>query len=163
EGQADTYVLPLAFAAGDQAAHLRDHVPHAVVARCRAGDAEGVLFDALADPAFAEAVLRAIGRNQLLERGGATIQASHLSRLQEARARAAAPGAAKLGRAEQSNTWILSGTGLTLKVSRRVDEGVTPALEVGRSLPEAARFEHPAPVVGAVEFRRKRRAEPITL
>ena len=65
--------------------------------------------------------------------------------------------------AEQSNTSVLYGNKLIMKVYRRVEEGMNPDLEVGLYLTDVAHFPHTAPVVGAVEFRRKRKAEPITL
>src|SRR5262245_57588916 len=165
EGATETYVLPLAFAAGEQAAQVREQMPHAVIARCTGPkDSEGMLFDALADPAFSEAILRAIGRNAVVEGGsGASIQATTFSRFAEARGPADTPLTPHIGKAEQSNTSVLFGNRLILKVFRRVDEGTNPDLEVGRYLTEVARFPHTAPVVGAIEFRRKRRAEPMTL
>lgn len=165
EGTGETYVLPLAFATGEQASQLREQMPHALVARCVGpGDAEGILFDALADPAFCEAMLRAIDRRSGRETsGGASIQATAYSRFEEAHGPAEAPLTPHLGKAEQSNTSILFGNRLILKVFRRVDEGVNPDLEIGRYLTEVAHFPHTAPVVGSIEFKRKRKAEPMTL
>ncbi len=163
EGTGETYVLPLAFATGERAAQVKEQSPHAVVAQVDGG-VSGVLFDALADPAFAAGVLKAIGRNDLKESGGgASIQAVALSRFGEARGADDAALAPHVGRAEQSNTSVLFGNRLILKVFRKVDEGVNPDLEVGRYLTEVANFAHTAPVVGAIEYRRKRRAEPMTL
>src|SRR5205807_1163535 len=43
EGTGETYVLPLAFATGEQASQLREQMPHAVVALCAGPeDAEGI-------------------------------------------------------------------------------------------------------------------------
>ena len=65
-------------------------------------------------------------------------------------------------RAEQSNTSVLYGERLVLKVFRRLSEGVNPDLEVGRFLTERAGFSHIPAVAGALEYRVGRR-EPMTL
>jgi maltose alpha-D-glucosyltransferase/alpha-amylase len=60
--------------------------------------------------------------------------------------------------AEQSNTSIIFGDKLILKVFRRVDEGVNPDLEIGRFLTEKAKFAHSASVAGVLEYRLARGA-----
>ncbi len=65
-------------------------------------------------------------------------------------------------RAEQSNTSVVYGDRLILKLFRRVDEGVNPDLEIGAFLTDKARFPHIPPVAGALEYRRGR-GEPMTL
>jgi maltose alpha-D-glucosyltransferase / alpha-amylase len=162
EGQGDTYVLPLAFAADDRAEQVKEQTPHAVVARVEGG-VNGVLYDALTDPGFGGAILRAISRNATIEgAGGATIQARAFSQFAEARG----PDetlTVNIGKAEQSNTSIIFGNRLILKVFRRVDEGINPDLEIGRYLTEVAHFPHTPPLVGSIEYRRKRRSEPMSL
>ena len=55
--------------------------------------------------------------------------------------------------AEQTNTSIVYGDRLVLKLFRHVEEGENPDLEVGRFLTEEARFPHIPPVAGAMEYR----------
>ncbi len=163
EGQPDTYVLPLAFASGEQAQELLTHRQHTVVARIQGID-EGVLFDALADPVFCQAMLSAIANDESIESSdGTMIQALKFSRFDEAHGETDEPLPATLSHAEQSNTSILYGNRLILKVFRRVDEGMNPDLEIGRYLTEKKGFPHTAPVVGAIEMRRARKAEPVSL
>src|SRR5205085_9968876 len=65
-------------------------------------------------------------------------------------------------RGEQSNTSVVYGDRLILKLYRRVREGVNPDLEVGRFLTERTRFSHAAAVAGAIEYRAGR-AAPTTV
>jgi maltose alpha-D-glucosyltransferase/alpha-amylase len=64
-------------------------------------------------------------------------------------------------KAEQSNTSVVYGEQLILKLYRRMAEGVNPDLEIGRYL-TGRHFPNIAPVAGAVEYRRKQ-GEPMTL
>ena len=54
---------------------------------------------------------------------------------------------------EQSNSSVVFGDRLILKVFRRVDAGVNPDIEIGRFLREKADFEHIPTVAGAIEYR----------
>jgi trehalose synthase-fused probable maltokinase len=64
--------------------------------------------------------------------------------------------------AEQSNSSVLFGDRLILKVFRRVDRGPNPDVEIGRFLTESAGFEHVPAVAGTIEYR-PRRGAPMSL
>lgn len=163
EGQPETYVLPLTFAAGERAHWLQEQVPHGVIAQVEGID-EGILLDALADPAFCTAMLDAIANNQTIEStDGTMIQAKAFSHFEELRGSSEEPLAPSISTAEQSNTSIIYGQRLILKVFRRVEEGINPDLEIGRYLTDTRDFPHVAPVVGSIDLRRRRRSEPMSL
>jgi maltose alpha-D-glucosyltransferase/alpha-amylase len=69
---------------------------------------------------------------------------------------------AALSVAEQSNNSVVFGERLILKVSRRLQEGMNPELEVGRFLTEQTSFSQIAPIAGSLELRRDT-GEPLTL
>jgi maltose alpha-D-glucosyltransferase/alpha-amylase len=58
--------------------------------------------------------------------------------------------ASRIGTAEQSNTSILYGHQLILKLFRRLQAGENPDVEIGRFLTEVARFQHIAPFMGEI-------------
>jgi maltose alpha-D-glucosyltransferase/alpha-amylase len=58
--------------------------------------------------------------------------------------------ASRVGSAEQSNTSILYGHELILKLFRRLQPGENPDVEIGRFLTEVARFHHIAPFLGEI-------------
>src|SRR5205823_5916308 len=74
EGEPETYLLPLALAAGEQARRVLGSQPGVAVARLQ-GDVEGVLHDALYDPGFCTAVLEALGRGEVLPGEGGRVTA----------------------------------------------------------------------------------------
>jgi maltose alpha-D-glucosyltransferase/alpha-amylase len=59
------------------------------------------------------------------------------------------------GSAEQSNTSILFGDRLILKLFRRQDVGANPDCEVGRYLTERANFDRVPPFAGSIEYESK--------
>jgi maltose alpha-D-glucosyltransferase/alpha-amylase len=59
-------------------------------------------------------------------------------------------GLSRVGSAEQSNTSILYGDHLILKLFRRIQPGENPEVEIGRFLTEVARFPHIPPFLGEI-------------
>jgi maltose alpha-D-glucosyltransferase/alpha-amylase len=60
------------------------------------------------------------------------------------------PLPSRVGSAEQSNSSILYGDKLILKLFRRLQPGENPDVEIGRFLTEVVHFEHVAPFLGEV-------------
>jgi len=168
EGEADTYALPVAFAAGDRAERLLATQPEAALARLQVrhrGIVEhGVLYDAMHDPSFGRLLLETIaGRRSLRGEDGEVVGAVTTSAAPLLRD--TADLAPALGSAEQSNSSLIYGDRLVLKLFRKVESGTNPDLELSRHL--AARgFLHTPPLAGWLELRRGKggsAAEPSTL
>ncbi len=166
EGEPETYMLPLAFATGDRADALRLDRPAAVVARLRAQEGEGVLFDAVWENNFCGALLEAIARRQQLNGMAGDLLASATSVFARLRGESEeAPPPSLLG-AEQSNTSMRFGDRLILKLFRKLEAGANPDLEIGHFLTEKAAFAHIPPVAGMLEYRHQASAsaeEPVSL
>lgn len=163
EGQPETYQLPLAFARGPQADALSRERPAAVVARLQAQNEDGVLYDAVWEPAFCQGLLEAIGQELRVQGASGELLASATSvfpRLRGNRDEALPP---RLLGVEQSNTSIRYGDRLILKLFRKLEAGANPDLEIGQFLTEKAAFPHIPAVAGALEYRRSPDAEPISL
>lgn len=164
QGQAETYVLPLTHVTGETGAQLQRDLPHTILARCVSPDGEGLLIDALADATFCAAMLRAVSRGIVREgSNGSVLSAQPLARFAEIRGPEDVPLSPTIGKADQSNTSILYGNRLILKVFRRVEEGTNPDLEIGRYLTDVVQFPHTSPVVGSIEYRTRRKGEAMTL
>lgn len=149
-GPPDLYALPLAFAAGDEAAALRRERSQAVVAALASADGEGVLYDAVWNPAICAALLAMLTAPQRVDgqRGALeSVATCALSRLYDGQ-EALPP---HLLGVEQSNTSIRFGDRLILKLYRRLEEGVNPDVEIGRYLTEQRQFPN-VPAVAAVLY-----------
>ena len=60
------------------------------------------------------------------------------------------PSSRRLG-AEQSNSSVLVGEQVMLKIYRRLERGIQPEIEIGRFLTEVAGFSGTPPWLGSVE------------
>jgi maltose alpha-D-glucosyltransferase/alpha-amylase len=169
EGDPEIYFLTAAYAGAGEAAAVAERSPHAVVARLRVTrrdrlgpPEEGVLFDSLGEPSYAQALLRAIHNGRRVRSGSGELAASALDSFPGLADIVAAEPAASLLTEEQSNTSVVYGDRLILKIFRRADEGIHPELEVARFLQERTSFRAMAPVAGSVEYR-PFRGEPMLL
>ncbi|MDE3174047.1 MAG: maltose alpha-D-glucosyltransferase [Gemmatimonadota bacterium] len=164
EGAPERYLLPLAFATDPRRYAVADASPHAVVAdlHVRTADdspADGVLFDALADERFVEALLEFAGGRRTRRGLHGALGASRTRRFASLTA-AKRPLHPQPVRREQSNTSVVFGDQLILKLFRKVEEGINPDVEVERFLTEQANYPHTPDVAAVFEYRRPGR-EPV--
>jgi len=164
EGEPETYVIPLTITPADETGELGSEYPHALIARLkpRSVKNEWMLYDALADKAFGKFLLQAIGQRRRFKGKIGEISASPTKVLRNARGADASALEPTPMKVEQSNTSVVYGDRLILKLFRRLEEGVNPDLEIGRFLTEKTPFEHISQVAGGLEYRR-RRGKPISL
>ncbi len=159
EGEPEIYALPLSLHEesgndGDGAVLLR------------ATDSIGkqrVLTDGLTDAEFARSLLRIAMEGQEISEGGLRIT-GRLIGANPTPAPDIANLSEKLPQAEQSNSNVVFGDQLILKLYRKIGEGINPELEVGEHLTAKTHFPHTAPLVAAIEVQGVRSGpEPRTL
>lgn len=161
EGKPETYALPLTFAAGGRAVEMESALPQTIVARLHMNGDEGVLYDALWDKSFSLGLLGAIANHRHFTGWNGDIEASPTHAFRHLLPSVEEVDEPAIMKAEQSNTSVVYGNRLILKLFRRLEEGINPDLEVGRFLTERG-FAHIPPVAGALEYRRSG-GEPVTL
>ncbi|MFL5307258.1 MAG: maltose alpha-D-glucosyltransferase [Polyangia bacterium] len=149
----ERYVLPLAVVPPPPAG--QSIAPQALVASLKLPGGEAVLVDALEHPATARGVLEAIGRNGRAIGAAGIVQARAYGPIEMP------PGDPINISAAHTAAAIRYGDKYLLKMVRRLEEGVSPELELPRFLD--ARVPGLAPsVMGAIEYRRPR-GEPSTM
>jgi maltose alpha-D-glucosyltransferase/alpha-amylase len=163
DGDPETYAVPLIFAGDERATSIGRHTPHLVLVRTvsESADQTGVVFDALRDPSFATSLLDTIQHRRRAKDGEGDIFGTPTAHFAALRGPESEPLEPQFPRAEQSNSSVVFGDRLILKVFRRMDMGLNPDLEIGRFL-TARRFPHIAPLAGALEYQ-SGRGEPATL
>ena len=153
DGDPETYTLPLAFAPGEDGEEiLREHPTLAIARLEAAGDRPaGVLYDAVVDPAVTDALLDAIGGRRRFRAAGARSLRRRRRLFRQLRGpEAHLPPTGT--RTEQSNSSVVLGDRLMLKLFRRLEEGINPDLEVTRFLTDRA-FPNVPAVAGWVAYR----------
>jgi 1,4-alpha-glucan branching enzyme len=158
-GQPDTYLLPIGVIEGTEADRLEREQPGRVIARL---PKIGLVYDALADPEFGEALLAAIAGSRTIPAGSGTVQALTTSAFASARGPIEKRLPVAGGSFEQSNSAILFGDRLIMKIFRRLDLGINPDFEIGRFLSEKTSFDRIPQTAGAILYERPG-SEPMML
>ncbi len=153
EGQSDTYSIPVTQAAdassipsgadGNPAPHLE--VPAADSNRM-------FVYDGTANPAFLQLLLTAIRDERRYRGEHGEIRALNTTALEKLTSEAAGGLTPKLMRAEQSNTSVVYGDRMVLKLFRRVEQGINPDLEIGTFLTEKTSYRNVPPLAGYLEY-----------
>jgi maltose alpha-D-glucosyltransferase / alpha-amylase len=164
DGEAETYVLPLAIAENYRAHQIRANAPQAVIANVRhrgiSDSRERIVFDATADAGFARELMGVMSRGRQLKGDAGNITGSIAASFAGSRRNSSARKIAKepeleprLLRYEHSNASIALGDRLIVKLFRRLENGESPDLEIGRFLTERISFTHSPPLIGSIDYR----------
>lgn len=167
EGEAETYLVPLTFVSGEQQNQIIEEFPQAIIAyldvTVRGKDAEGLLYDAIFDKAFCTAMLNAISRHRVIDGDKGELIAWPTRSFRKIRGSSQVQLNPDILKVEQSNTSVLYGDRMILKLFRRLGDGINPELEIGRFLTEKALFLHSSPLAGALEYRYDKHSQPTTV
>lgn len=166
EGDPELYVVPIAFAAGEWADQLRWSASTALIAEVETAEGTGLLFDATASESFAEQLLALVLERRTLKGRQGQVKTRLTRALPElvdreltaraGRERRRTELPPQLGTAEQTNTNLVFGERLVLKLFRVLEEGEHPEHEIGRFLTERARFPHVPRLGGSLLYEPQR-------
>ncbi|MGH8915245.1 MAG: putative maltokinase, partial [Acidimicrobiia bacterium] len=141
ERDPEVYAVPIALAIGLDAERILQDSPGAVIAEVQSGEDMGILYDGAFDPSFPSALIAlAAGRRRLRGRSlrlGARRIAGCRTLTREIEGEPV-----RVGGVEQSNTSLIFGEQLILKLYRKVEPGHNPDLEMGSFLTERAGYAH---------------------
>jgi maltose alpha-D-glucosyltransferase/alpha-amylase len=151
DGDIELYALPLSAAPWEPTPEQPDPPYPAPLARVRTRDEHLVVFDALGDPAFGTAILRALARRRTFSGARGRIEPSPTPMLRRICDVTEVADPAPV-QAEQSNTSIVFGDKLILKLFRRLEPGINPELEMERFLTERVGFAHAPPLAGELDY-----------
>ncbi len=160
DGGRDRYFLPLAICSHGETQGLRERAGHAILANI-AGARKAVLFDGWLDDGFARALLEVIEKQEQNRTRRGNTRALQTGRFAAIRGTDDLPP--RRVTAEQSNTSLIFGDRLFLKLFRRLDSGINPDFEIGRYLTEQAGFTRVPAVLGALEYATVGEVVPSTL
>ncbi len=149
-GDRETYFVPLSISLGTAGEAIARNAAVAVLSTLQTPDGPGTLHDALFDREAGPELLTLLGSAGQIRMQRGTLRGLPSARFADLRG--AEPIEARRGSAEQSNTSLIFGSRLILKVFRRMQAGPNPDIEIGRYLTEHTGFRAIAPFGGALEY-----------
>jgi maltose alpha-D-glucosyltransferase/alpha-amylase len=153
QADGESYLLPVAFAAAEDAERLKREQPEFIVAEVEvaAKRETGVLYDAAANPEFTKTLVQLLLRRRSIKNHGGELIVTSSAALRDIGVprELAQP---RLSSVHQRNTAAICHDQFFFKLFRRVERGTNPQLEVERCLTEK-KFQHIPRVAGALEYR----------
>ena len=140
----ETYLLPLQLLSGRAARDVATTHPQAILAE----SAQNILCDAMHDDAFRSSLFTLMASRGTRAGEHGTLTGQPGTMLSEFKG---IPSSRALA-VEQSNSSIIYGDQIFLKLYRRLEHGMNPDAEILRFLSERS-FSHAPPFAGAIEYR----------
>jgi maltose alpha-D-glucosyltransferase/alpha-amylase len=164
EGEPEMYQVAVIFATGEAAERAIAEWPESVIARARIeSKAEAaVLYEATANKRFLRLLLDSIARGRRFKGKAGEAICGRTEAFRALRGPATMHLEPVPLKTDQSNTSVVYGDRMILKIVRRTDVGLNPDLEVGRFLTEHAPQVSTPRVAGYINYQQKRQ-QPITL
>ncbi len=162
DGKSDLYFLPLGISSGEAAARMQQSRQPWLIARLGGTEGEALLYDALADDGTCLSLIEAIGAQRELAMQHGRIRAFPTAEFSSLVGADVPTLTVARGPARSSNSLILYGRRLMLKLFRHLESGINPEFEIGRFLTEGHLFQRIPRVGGAIEYQRSD-CEPIML
>ena len=163
EGDSELYVVPLSFISGDEAERVEHEAPGAVVARLRVraegGVLDGLLVDGIAHDTPSRLIESIQKRTTLMGEKG-QLAAMTLRAFKEVAGKD--PLVPRPSQFEQTNSSVLLGDKMLLKIYRQIESGPNPELELGRFFTDRGATNLPR-MLAAIEYRRPNDTESATL
>jgi trehalose synthase-fused probable maltokinase len=152
QGPAEVYQVPLGYAEGESAARLLAEGTAAWIRVVSAGGRIGVLYDALGDADFCRQLLELFESPRALRGIDGELIVEPTASFDRVRGNPAEKLTTRLVQAEQSNTSVIYGDRLILKLFRRVEMGLNPDFEISEQLTRQ-RFANTPGLAGTMEYR----------
>ncbi|MDZ4246407.1 MAG: putative maltokinase, partial [Dehalococcoidia bacterium] len=161
DGDPETYCLPVNISREERVQKILHDYPFAAIARLKSRDSTGagdsVMYDAMVDPDFCGEMLGALSRQRRFKGEDGELVATPTKVLKTVQSPSDATMEPSPVKAEQSNTSVIFGNSMIMKLFRRVEDGINPDVEIGRFLTEKVPFPHVPPMVSTLEYRHRDR------
>jgi maltose alpha-D-glucosyltransferase/alpha-amylase len=152
EGEGELYLLPIRALPSGEAARVLEETPSQLIAYLTGpnGRDRSALVDAAMDPEFMTVLLDAIGERKKYKGVRGELRGAPEKTYKTTRGENGKLPGMPIG-SEQSNSSVIFGDRIILKLYRALEQGTNPDLEIGRFLTQRG-FEWVPAVCGALEY-----------
>ena len=161
EGMPESYFIPVSYMDDKSFSSIPDQGRPKVLARVTFPSETGVIYDATADPAYCRGLLQSLLGRRPFQSPKGRIEFYPTPWFRRAYLGSPPGEEVRIQGGEQSNSTLLFGEDMIVKVMRRVEDGIQPEVEIGKYLTESA-FPFSPPLLGHVQYQPEE-GEPTTL
>ena len=155
DADSETYLVPLSLASGEKAETILRERREAVLAQLEGlgHNSNALLFGAVADRDFSDALLRAIVRRRRIRGAEGELVGAHTRAFRRAWTSVQSNLEPSPQTTDQPYTEIAYGDDFLLKLYRKLEEGPNPGCEIPEFLTEQTDFPASPRALGSLEFR----------
>ncbi len=153
DGASETVLLPLYCAVNEEARHLQEESPQAIIATLNSRHGEGVLCDGIYSAHVRDMLFTMIARSKRIRPYNGVLAgvAGRAMKILLAGVREAPKS--EVLKSDWNATSVRYDDSFFFKFCRRVEEGVNPEVEIGHFLTDEADFHGVAAFAGSIEYR----------
>ncbi|RQW04969.1 MAG: alpha-amylase, partial [Calditrichaeota bacterium] len=149
------YHLPLSFLEIEQAQTLLQEKPQSVLFRYQSPEEEGIVYDALLDEEFHQALIQLVAGRRVIRAQEGKLKAYPGKYFRNIRKQLTTFKRSHPLDTEQSNSSILYNRKLIFKLFRKLGEGMNPDLEIVRYITEKTDYKNVPAFAGGLEYEQK--------
>jgi maltose alpha-D-glucosyltransferase/alpha-amylase len=153
--QKETYLLPVSFAARQQALEISRREPQSVICELQLKDGRGIVYDGTYDEQLRSNLLKIITSKHNIRNRQNKLVGSRSSKFRNLLPAKEPMPESRVLKGEQSNTSIVYGNSFFLKLYRRLEGGVNPDAEISKYLTEYTGFSNFPAYVGTLKWQRE--------
>ncbi len=151
DGRRQRYFLPLSARWGGHELRPDAGIAPYTLAKLREGPRVGAIFDSANDETLALGLVHAMAQGEDQKAAAGTLRFSCSLKIRDLLAEIPDGATVRGVGVEQSNSSVIIGDRILLKIYRRPETGIQPELEVGRYLTEEAHFDRSPALLGVAE------------
>lgn len=159
EGLPELYLLPVIFIFGQKAQIVRQNSPRSIVTSLTIKGRQALLVDATNVEEFQFLLRKLINSRHKLKSLQGAVSGISSKFLREEIKSSGLSDEAKLSLADQSNTSIVFGDRMILKLFRKIESGINPDVEISQALSEKTSFKNTPKFYGALHYTRRNKKE----
>ncbi len=155
DGTSRVYCLPAAVLPEERIQQLRQQYPLLKAVLRLSGNIDGVVVDGINASECAEQLVRLIAGQPVMTARGAEYAGRLFGPIDWEAPKDGAPVQTTVVSDHTTSSAVAFADRLLLRVLRHVEPGIHPQIEIGHYLTQHKGFEHVAPLVGCLEYRRR--------
>ncbi|HEX2867171.1 MAG TPA: maltose alpha-D-glucosyltransferase [Ignavibacteriales bacterium] len=159
----ELYLLPVSAGGDENARKISQSFPNAAIACLNTDGQLHTLYDGIYDDTFRQEFLKMLLRRRNIQgESGGELKASIEKRIKSIFSGGRIYTSSQVQRMDKRNINLLYGESLTVKLYRKLEEGVNPGVEILKLLTERTGFDNIPPYGGAIMYFRNN-LPPVTL
>jgi maltose alpha-D-glucosyltransferase / alpha-amylase len=151
-GNTESYFLPVSFVFAKEDHSIARDFPKSIICRIKIKGREGLLYDGMYNKAMHGILFDLVRGRKKKSSGGSGIKGYPGKKFKQLTRESSGVMESRVLKGEQSNTSVIYGNEIYLKMFRKIEQGVNPDIEITRYLTEKKKTDTAPAFAGHIEY-----------